>query len=127
MPIRVALADDHKGVRTAIRCLLEHSSNIVVIGEADNGKTALHLVREQKPDVLVLDVAMPVMTGLEVMHELSMTHSPVRVLLLSAYANYYALQKINSTMPTKFMEKKDMAPHLIDVVCELATIELPVH
>ena len=98
MPIRVALADDHEGIRTAIRCLLEHSSEIVVVGEADNGKSALSLVREKEPDVLVLDVAMPGMSGLEVMHELSVTRSPVRILLLSAYANYYALQKINSSL-----------------------------
>lgn len=123
MPIRVALADDHEGIRTAIRCLLEHSSEIVVVGEASNGKAALTLVHEKAPDVLVLDVAMPDMSGLEVMHELSVTRSPVRILLLSAYANYYALQKMNSSTSTKFMEKKDIAPRLLDVVRELATID----
>lgn len=120
MPIRVALADDHEGIRSAIRCLLEHSSEIVVVGEADNGKAALQLVREKEPDVLVLDVAMPGMSGLEVMHELSVTHSPVRILLLSAYATYYTLQKMDSSTSAKFMEKKDIAPHLLDAVRELA-------
>ncbi len=122
MPIRVVLADDHEGTRTAIRCLLEHSSEIVVVGEADNGKAALNLVREKEPDVLILDVAMPGMSGLEVMHELSVTRSPVRILLLSAYANYYALQKMNSSTSAKFMEKKDIAPLLLDVVRELASL-----
>ena len=129
MPIRVALADDHEGIRTAIRCLLEHSSEIVVVGEANDGEAALNLVREKDPDVLVLDVAMPGMSGLEVMHELSVTHSPVRILLLSAYANYYALQKMNSSTSTKFMEKKDIAPRLLDIIRELASISpaQPVH
>ncbi len=122
MPIRVVLADDHEGIRTAIRCLLEHSSEIVIVGEADNGKAALNLVREKEPDVLILDVAMPGMSGLEVMHELSVTRSPVRILLLSAYANYYALQKMNSSTSAKFMEKKDIAPLLLDVVRELASL-----
>jgi DNA-binding NarL/FixJ family response regulator len=123
MPIRVALADDHEGIRTAIRCLLEHSSEIVVVGEATNGKAALKLVREKEPDVLVLDIAMPGMSGLDVMRELSVSRSPVRILLLSAYANYYALHKMNSSTSTKFMEKKDIAPRLLDVVRELATID----
>ncbi len=122
MPIRVVLADDHEGIRTAIRCLLEHSSEIVIVGEADNGKAALNLVREKEPDVLILDVAMPGMSGLEVMHELSVTRSPVRILLLSAYANYYALQKMSSSTSAKFMEKKDIAPLLLDVVRELASL-----
>jgi len=44
--IRVALADDHLGIRMAIRCLLEHSSDIIVVGEADNGKAALRMAQE---------------------------------------------------------------------------------
>ena len=64
--IRVALADDHSSIRTAIRCLLEHSPDIVVVGEADNGKAALHMAQDLRPDILVLDVDMPGMTGFEV-------------------------------------------------------------
>jgi len=123
MMIRVALADDHAGVRTAIRCLLEHSSDIIVIGEAADGKTALQMAQELQPDVLVLDIAMPAMTGLEVMQQLTTINSPVKILVLSAYADYYrsdGLSGIGLAESAKYMEKKDAHKFLIDMVRELA-------
>jgi len=118
--IRVALADDHSGIRTAIRCLLEHSSDIIVVGEADNGKTALRMAQELKPDVLVLDVDMPGMTGPEVMLQLKQTNSPVRIIALSTYADYYRTSDIAAPNATKYIEKKDAHIFLIDGVHELA-------
>jgi len=119
--IRVALADDHLGVRTAIRCLLEHSYDIIVVGEADNGESALRMVQELKPDVLVLDVDMPIMTGLEVMQQLMHTNSPVQILVLSTYADYYRTGNTAGAKASRYMEKKDAHKFLIDVVRELAS------
>lgn len=118
--IRVALADDHVGIRTAIRCLLEHSSDIIVVGEADNGKAALKMAQELKPDVLVLDVDMPGMTGIEVIQQLKRSNSPVRVLVLSSYADFYQNRDMMATDAAKYIEKKDASHLLIDVVHELA-------
>lgn len=118
--IRVALADDHVGIRTAIRCLLEHSSHIVVVGEADNGKAALKMAQELKPDVLVLDVDMPGMTGIEVIQQLKHSNSPVRVLVLSSYADFYQNRDMMAADTAKYIEKKDASHLLIDVVLELA-------
>lgn len=118
--IRVALADDHVGIRTAIRCLLEHSSDIVVVGEADNGKAALKMAQELKPDVLVLDVDMPGMTGIEVIQQLKHSNSPVRVLVLSSYADFYQNRDMMAADAAKYIEKKDASHLLIDVVHELA-------
>ena len=121
--IRVALADDHVGIRTAIRCLLEHSSDIVVVGEADNGKAALKMAYELNPDILVLDIDMPGMTGLEVMQQLTYSNSSVRLLVLSSYADYYQNRDMMVTSATKYIEKKDASLLLIDVVHELAAGE----
>ncbi|HEY5571882.1 MAG TPA: response regulator, partial [Anaerolineales bacterium] len=62
--IRVVLADDHSGVRVVIRAILENSAGIKVVGEASNGVEALKQVSLRKPDVLVLDMQMPVLDGL---------------------------------------------------------------
>jgi DNA-binding NarL/FixJ family response regulator len=125
--IRVALADDHSGIRTAIRCLLEHSSDIVVVGEADNGHAALKMAQELNPDVLVLDIDMPGMSGLEVIHQLKLIKSPVSVLVLSAYAAYYRMSDMAATKIAKYIEKKDAHIFLVDGVHELAAGKQPLY
>ena len=125
--IRVALADDHSSIRTAIRCLLEHSPDIVVVGEADNGKAALHMAQDLRPDILVLDVDMPGMTGFEVIQQLDLLNSPVRVLILSAYADYYRMSDLVANKVAKYVEKKDAHIFLIDSVHELAREKQPLY
>src|SRR5215212_8102108 len=83
-PIRVALADDHQVVRIGVRSMLEKAPDIVVVGEANDGPSALRLVAEVSPDILLLDVEMPGVTGIEVARHLQASSSPVRVLALSA-------------------------------------------
>ncbi len=123
--IRVALADDHIRIRTAVRCLLEHSPDIVIVGEVDNGRAALRMAQELQPDVLVLDFDMPGMTGLEVIRQLNLLKLPVRVLVLSNYANYYRMSDFAVTNVTKYIEKKDAHIFLLDGVHELAASRQP--
>lgn len=82
--IRVILADDHDLVRRGIRRILEKASNILVIGEAGTGAGALQLVRDLKPDVLMLDIEMPDMKGTQVARELRQNQVPVSIIVLSA-------------------------------------------
>jgi DNA-binding NarL/FixJ family response regulator len=83
--IRVVLADDHAVVRVGIRRLLSKTEDIYVVAEVDNGLDAIEAVRRYKPDVLLLDMEMPVMNGIEVAKRLHELNSPVRVLVLSGY------------------------------------------
>ncbi len=83
--IRVILADDHPLIRAGIRSILEKADDIVVVGEAGNGREALTLIHKENPDVVVLDVEMPVMAGIEVARELKKAGSPVHILALSAH------------------------------------------
>jgi DNA-binding NarL/FixJ family response regulator len=83
--ITVLLADDHAVVRRGIRQFLERDPNIRVLAEAENGAQALEMARELKPDVLVLDIQMPVMTGIEVMRKARAEGRPCGLMALSAY------------------------------------------
>lgn len=83
--IRVVVADDHHLTRAGVASALALSPGISVVGEASDGVEALELVSKEKPDVLVLDVEMPRMTGVEVARRLRKQNSPVAVLALSAF------------------------------------------
>jgi DNA-binding NarL/FixJ family response regulator len=83
--IRVLLADDHVMVRQGIRRFLEDAGDIEVVAEAEDGAAALRLVEAQRPDVAVLDIRMPQMTGVEATRQIKERFPQVRVLILTAY------------------------------------------
>jgi len=84
-PIRVVLADDHAVVRKGIKEFLEEEGDVVVVAEAVDGEEAVSLVAEHRPDVAVLDVQMPKMTGVEATRCVKARWPDVRVLVLTAY------------------------------------------
>ncbi len=83
--IRVLLAEDHVITRQGIRRLLEDESNLTVIGEAGDGEEAVQMVTEMKPDVVLMDVAMPKLNGIEATRQIKLIHPRTAVLILSAY------------------------------------------
>ena len=83
--IRVLLADDHVVVRAGIRQFLEQTSDIQVVAEASNGKEACELIEQFKPDVAVLDIQMPLMSGIEVTRWVRTNHLSIGILVLTAY------------------------------------------
>jgi len=84
-PIRVILADDHAVVRAGIRQFLEHAEDIVVIGEAGDGKAAKALIAENPPDVAVLDIQMPEASGIEITRWIRAHYRQIGVLILTAF------------------------------------------
>ena len=85
--IRVLLADDHKLVRAGIRSLLENLPEVEVVAEASDGREAIRLVEQNEPQIVLMDLAMPGLNGLEATRYLTRTFPEVRVLILSIYAD----------------------------------------
>ncbi|MBE5876981.1 MAG: response regulator transcription factor [Lachnospiraceae bacterium] len=85
MSINVMIADDHKMIREGLRKLLELTGEVEIIEEADNGKECLKKLKEAKPDVLLLDINMPVMNGLEVLDKLKKKKNKFKILVLTVH------------------------------------------
>ena len=85
-PLRMLLAEDHVLMRAGLRLLLEQMDEVTVVAEASDGVEALHLLTLHRPDIAVLDIAMPHLTGLEVAARVQMELPEVRVIILSLYA-----------------------------------------
>lgn len=82
-PIKVAIADDHALFRTGVRTSLSSRRDIQMVAEAENGMQLLNLLRHIKPDVILLDIQMPIMDGLTALPEIKKLHPEVKVIMLS--------------------------------------------
>src|SRR5437016_14141630 len=89
--IRIVIADDHAIFRDGLRRLLATQDDFRIIGEASDGKEAIALANELKPDVLLLDLAMPRVPGMEVLRELARQELPLRTILLTAAIQPFAV------------------------------------
>jgi DNA-binding NarL/FixJ family response regulator len=85
--IRVLIAEDHLMVRAGIRALLEKAGDIYVTGEASNGQEAIEMTEALKPDVLIMDIMMPRMNGIQAAENIRDLKLPTRILLLSMYSD----------------------------------------
>ena len=86
-PTRVLLADDHALVRAGFRTLLESLPGVHVVADTDNGREALHLIEEYRPDIVFMDISMPELNGLEATARVATEFPSVRVVILSMHAN----------------------------------------
>ena len=96
-PIRLLLADDHTLVRAGLRALLQNVAGVQVIAEACNGREALRLVEEKRPEVVLMDIQMADMNGLEAAGRIVREHPSVRVIILSMHATEeYVVQALRA-------------------------------
>ncbi|MCX2948651.1 response regulator [Lentzea sp. NEAU-D7] len=87
MTVRILLADDHALVRRGVRMILDNEPDLEVVGEAGDGAEAISMARREKPDLAILDIAMPRLTGLQAARELSRLLPDLRILMLTMYDN----------------------------------------
>ena len=118
--IRVLLADDHAVVRTGFRLLLQTQSDVSVVGEAASGEAACQLYAELTPDVLVLDLAMPGMGGLETLKRIRAKHAHARVLALSAHDDPVHARRALHEGALGFLSKRSAPETLLEAVTVVA-------
>jgi DNA-binding NarL/FixJ family response regulator len=117
----LVLADDHHVVRQGLRALLEAEPDFRIVGEAADGLEAVQLVERLQPDVLVLDLMLPGLSGLEVTRQVSRRSPQTRIVILSLYANQaYVLEALRSGAAA-YVLKKSTANQLFRAVREVAT------
>jgi DNA-binding NarL/FixJ family response regulator len=114
--IKVLLVDDHPVVRSGIRTLIEQVPDIDVIGEASNGAEALRMTRELTPDVLLLDMEMPDISGNQVASQLQREGSSVRILALSAHDDKQYIQELLSIGAAGYLVKEEVPEAIIEAV-----------
>lgn len=122
--IRVLIADDHPIVCKGIRNLLEPAVGITVVGEASSGKQALQLVQELTPDILLLDMELQDLSGVEVLRIITEKKYPVRVLGLSSYDDNEYISQMLSLGAAGYLIKDEVPEAIIDAVRGVARGEM---
>ena len=117
-PIRVLLVDDHTMVRQGLRVLLEAEKDIAVVGEGETGRQAVQLAKKLLPSVVVMDIAMPVLNGLEATRQITREVPSTKVLVLSAYSDGEYVQQLTEIGAAGYLLKQTAALDLIKAVRE---------
>lgn len=118
--ITITLADDHRVVRQGLRALLEAESDFIVLGEAGDGLEAVQMVEHLKPNVLVLDLMMPGLNGLEVARQLNKLSPNTRIVVLSMYSNEAYVLEALSNGASAYVLKDSSSADLVQAVREAA-------
>jgi DNA-binding NarL/FixJ family response regulator len=116
--IRILLADDHTVVRQGLRALLEAEPDIAVVGEAETGRQAVALTKKLSPDVVVMDIAMPQLNGLEATRQIVKESPTAKILVLSSYNDDEYVHKLTEAGAVGYLLKQTAATDLLKAVRE---------
>jgi DNA-binding NarL/FixJ family response regulator len=116
--ITVLLADDHTVVRQGLKALLQAEEDIEVVGEAETGREAVQLTRKVLPDVVVMDVAMPQLNGLEATRQITRELPSAKVLILSSYSDDEYVRQLTEAGATGYLIKQTAANDLLRAIRE---------
>jgi DNA-binding NarL/FixJ family response regulator len=117
--IRILLIDDHLVVRDGLRSLLSAEADMEIVGEGGNGRQAVQLARELQPDVIVMDIGMPILNGLEASAQIIGAGSKAKVLILSSYSEDKYVQQLAEAGVAGYLVKETAASELINAVRQI--------
>ena len=117
--ITVLLAEDHQIVREGFRALLKHEDDIEVVGEAETGRQAVQLTRKLRPSVVVMDIAMPLLNGLEATRQIRKDLPDTKVLILSAHSDDAYVEQVTELGAAGFLLKQTSAHVLAKAIREV--------
>ena len=118
--VRILLADDHKVVRQGTRALLSTISEWEIVGETNNGREAVALTAELKPDIVILDITMPELNGLDAARQIKRTSPETEILIFTAQETEKLVHDVFDSGARSYIMKTDAADHLIDAVRALS-------
>ncbi|MFO7918822.1 MAG: response regulator transcription factor [Anaerolineae bacterium] len=115
-PIRILLADDHIMVREGTKRILEREPDLEIVGQADDGREAVQLVRSEEPDLAIIDISMPVMNGIEATKEIKRIAPQTAILILTAYDDDEYVFAILEAGAAGYLLKNARGSELIEAV-----------
>ena len=118
--LRIALADDHHLIRSGLKLLLGSNETLSIVGEASDGASALLLVEQLQPDILLLDLAMPGMDGLECLRELKRRNLPTRVIVLTMFEDENYVLAAMSAGAQGYVQKSAIDTELFQAIENVA-------
>lgn len=114
--ITVLLAEDHLMVREGLRALLEHEPDITIVGEAGNGREAVAMTEQMRPEVVVMDIAMPQLNGIEATRQILSAQPSTKVLILSAYSEDAYVSLVTAIGAAGYLVKQSSAKVLPEAI-----------
>ncbi|MEO7413395.1 MAG: response regulator transcription factor [Opitutaceae bacterium] len=118
--ISVLLADDHAIVRQGLSALLNSDGHFTIVGQARTGREAVDMARALRPDVILMDIAMPVLNGLEATRQILAADPAAKIVILSAHSDDEYIERMNAAGVCGFLEKQTSAEILAKAICEVA-------
>jgi two-component system response regulator NreC len=119
-PLRILIADDHEVMRSGIMALIDHEPGWQVCGIATNGREAVDTAKKMKPEVVVLDMAMPELNGLEALREIKRALPNTEIVIFSAHHSEDAIEELFDAGAKSYVQKSDAGRHLVAAIKSVA-------
>src|SRR5207248_8784108 len=114
--VRILVADDHEVVRRRVRALLESQSNWQVVGDAIDGRDAVRQAERLKPDVVILDITMPDLNGIDATRQILKALPPTEVVILTMHESENLVRRILEAGARGYVSKSDLGRNLVEAV-----------